>query len=321
MSLVRPLAWRDLGVIWRLRSKGVCCDSESALTHGSNALQMSLRGYLDRGNGTSTFVWSSNGVRSTAFAQLRKGGNQARVYYISPSGVDIYEHAAIALLDEMAQASGSCGVHNMIAEVDEGGPEFQVMRKAGFAVYARQEIFHLASQPKLAISTLPVREKTVADDPGILSLYLSLVPKIVQQVDPPPSKSSAGYVLTNDNGEVAGYLGVARGPRGVLVRPYLPPEEKDVIKDLVAAFLHLEARRFRNGVYVCVRSYQEWMVAALAESGFDLCGQQAVMVKRLVARIKHSVVKPVHTINRGKVKISSPVVKSVTLAGARVGRE
>ena len=63
------------------------------------------------------------------------------------------------------------------------------------------------------------------------------------------------------------------------------------------------------------------VVAALAESGFDLCGQQAVMVKRLVARIKHSVVKPVHTINRGKVKISSPVVKSVTLAGARVERE
>lgn len=320
MSLVRPLAWRDLGVIWRLRSKGVCCDSEAALTHGPNALQMSLNGYLDRGNGTSTFVWSNNGARSTAFAQLRCGGDKARVHYISPSGVDMYEHAAIALLDKMAQASGGCGVYNMIAEVDEGGKEFQVMRKAGFAVYARQEIFRLASQPKLAPTTLPVRQKTADDDPGVLSLYLSIVPKIVQLVDPPPAKSSVGYVLT-DNGEVAAYLGVARGPRGVLVRPYLPPEEKGVIKDLVAAFLHLEARRFSNDVYVCVRSYQQWMCAALAESGFDLCSQQAVMVKRLVARIKHPVVPPIHTINQGEVKMSSPVVKSVTLSVARVGRE
>ena len=47
------------------------------------------------------------------------------------------------LLDQAVSEVGKYGIHSLVAEVDENGPELPILRRAGFAVYTRQDIWVL----------------------------------------------------------------------------------------------------------------------------------------------------------------------------------
>lgn len=291
--MIRSFDWRDVGLVNSLSQQGVCLDSETGFIRGSRPLQSALLAYLMPGVGDPTLVWKDASL--AAFGQLRHRPNseQARMLYLAPR----FENAGAGwtqLVDKLAAAAGERGAHNLIAEVDENSREFESLRAAGFAVYARQSLWKLVSALPVPQPPVPLRPVTSADTINIQTLYANIVPRLVQQVEPPPRHPN-GYVL-EQNRELVAYLHLRRGPLGLWVEPYLHPEIDQLSASTLRTGLSLIPNEPQKPIYVCVRRYQDWLQDILLESGLAALGSQAVMVKRLTVRVTGPLLKPLPVI-------------------------
>ncbi len=297
--MIRPFDWRDVGLVKTLSEQGLCLDSETALTHGPHPLQGALLDYLMPGAGMPTLIWRNKdtgalGTGQAAFGQLyhRLGRKQARVLFIAPQ-VALAADGWAEVIDRLAQTAGERGAHNLLAEVNEDSAEFEALRTAGFAIYARQSVWKLPThgQPLTANLTVPLRPAVSADAFAISTLYSNIVPRLVQQVEQPPRRIERGYVL-EQQGELIAFLEVRRGPLGSWVKPYLHPEAYDLSEAVLQAGLSQFKPVPDKPVYVCVPRYEDWLQEVVIRAGFEALGSQAVMVKRLVVGVTESRRKP-----------------------------
>lgn len=286
----RALDWRDLPLLHRLRDHGTCFDAQQAYTRGAHPLQTALLDAITPGRGDCTLVAPHPKKRAlTAVGQVshRSGGAIARLTFLGPTAA-IDQDNGLRLLDGLATAVGERGGHHLIAEVDEDSPAFESLRRAGFAIYARQRIWRLpAGVPLDGDGTPPAwRPEQATDSIAISRLYLNVVPGLVQQVEQPPAGEPGGLVHWN-NGELYAYLDLGRGPLALWAQPYLHPAVQEHDRLLLTAFNQVMGAGDLP-LYVCIRSYQGWMNATLERMGLDRCADQAVMVKRLAAPIRRT---------------------------------
>ena len=286
--MIRPFDWRDLGLLHRARDQGLCLDSQLAFTRGPNTLQTLLLDMITPGRSACTFVVRPDEKQDQeAIGQIlhRAGEPHARLSFIGPVDA-VSSPGSSRLLDVLSHAAGERGAQHLIAEVDEQSPIFEHIRKAGFAIYARQRIWHLEEKPDLD----PIRDSTVwraeteADEGSINHLYLNIVPALVQQVELPPRVDRGDFVHWDD-GELLGYLDIERGPLGGWVDPYFHPAVEN-LDELVTSFLARYHDNQKRPLYFPVRSYQGWIGHALERLGFIPCSDQAVMVKRLAVPVR-----------------------------------
>jgi hypothetical protein len=89
-----------------------------------------------------------------------------------------------------------------------------------------------------------------------------------------------------------GFFQLHAGPLGFWVEPFFHPGARNVA-DWIAAWLIQYNIPLQQPLYVCVRSYQDWVGAILKEHGFALFDKQAVLFRRTVAPIQ--VMEPVYS--------------------------
>ena len=295
--MIRPFDWRDVGLVKTLAERGVCLDAETGLTQGNHPLQQALLAYLMPMAGPPTFIWRGDDpavAPPMVFGQLRHrlGEEYARILYVAPV-VEGDGAGWLPLLERLVVEAGERRAQNLLAEVNEKSQEYEALREAGFAIYARQSLWKLAPNATPATTTepAPMRAATRADVIPVSTLYSNIVPRLVQQVEPGPQHIERGYVLDH-GGELVAYLDVRRGPQGIWVEPFLHPEAYDLSAAVLSACLQLVPSRKEKPLYLCVRRYQDWLQEVVARAGFEALGSQAVMVKRLVARINEPLLKP-----------------------------
>jgi hypothetical protein len=302
--MIRAFDWRDVGLVKTLGAHGICFDSETSLTRGCQPLPDALLAYLMPGPRAPTLVWRERD--RAVFGQLRHrlGQEQARVLFVAPPCAAAGDGWPL-MVEQMAAEAGRRGAHNLIAEVSEESPEFDVLRAVGFAVYARQSVWKLPGPFAAGPAALGLRAATSADVFGLSVLYTNIVPRLVQQVEPPPA-SARGYVLQRE-GELIAFLDVRRGPRGIWLDPYLHPEAYGLSGEVMQAALGLLSNPANLPIYVCVRRYQDWLQEVLAQAGFEAQGAQAILVKRLTARVMEPVLKPLPAVEN---QATTPVVRA-----------
>ncbi len=313
--MIRPLDWRDLSLLRRLRDRGVCLDAQQAFCRGHHTLANTLLGLVSPTLNVHTLVSRPDGPQdSAAVAQIlhHNSDTLARLAFITPEEA-LSTPPGLALLEGICQAAGERGALNLAAEVDEDNPAFEGLRRAGFAIYARQNIWALPTLAE-AVESAPNpqgrprwRTETAADSPGIHFLYANLVPALVQQIEPPPARGSRGLVYCQ-GGELLGYLEVVRGPLGSWVQPYFHPAIEQTHALLVDLLAHGPVNRIRT-VFVCVRSYQGWMNGLLERLGFELCASQAVMVKRLAATVRRPALARLPAIEGTQAEPTAPFAR------------
>lgn len=325
--MIRAFDWRDLSLLHRLRERSLMLDSQQAFTRGPQALQNALLDALTPGRWACTLVARpSKSGEEEAIAQvlLRSEDTYARLALIAPGSI-LEKPEAIGLLEALVRAAGQQGARNLIAEVEEDSPAFEGLRRAGFAIYARQRVWRLvpgaAPTGRRAAYQTPTSESAVrADDPTpwrrensqdefpINSLYLNLVPALVQQAEPPPRRTGQGWVHWRQ-GELLGYLNLDRGPLGVWVQPYFHPAAEGV-DDLLDRFLaDFEDRRARS-LFLCIRSYQSWAGSALERLGFEPVCDQAVLMKRLAAPVRQAVPATLPALERSSPEPTAPFAQA-----------
>jgi hypothetical protein len=291
--MIRFFDWRDVGLVKTLADRGICLDSETGLTQGNHPLQQALLSYLMPMGGAPTLIWRADGDHTSGFGQLshRLGEEYARVLYMAPAA-DASADGWQQLIERLAVEAGERRAQNLIAEVNEKSPESEALRQAGFAIYARQTLWKLATREAATKATenVAVRPAVRADTIGVNTLYSNVVPRLVQQVEPGPQHIERGYVL-QDSGELVAFLDVRRGPQGIWVEPFLHPEAYDLSEAVLETCLQLLPSPIEKPLYVCVRRYQDWLQNVMPRVGFELLGSQVVMVKRLAVRITEPVLK------------------------------
>jgi hypothetical protein len=286
--MIRPLEVFDLPLLHRVRHDALCLDAQRAFTHGPQAWQHILRDVITPGGSACTLVFRPNGKdEQGAVGQFlhRPDQAQARLIFLAPNSA-LSEPAAVELLEVLSQAAGERGAHSLIAEVDEENPVFISLRRAGFAVYARQRIWRLEGDAPsdLEAESSAWRISIPGDEAAARMLYHSLVPAMVQQVEPPPLRIGRSQVHWHRH-EMHGLLDIERGPRGMWVEPFIHPAAEQV-GGLMQAFIAQQGSGRDRPLYICVRSYQAWIGLQLEKLGFSPWSDQAVMVKRLASPLR-----------------------------------
>ncbi len=283
--MIRELDWRDLALLARVRDRGLCLDAQLAYTRGANALQHALLNPFIPGRSAVTLVSRNGDLDAIGQCSMRSDRSNARLTFIGPE--DVLDHdSGVELLESLAYSAGERGAHNLVAEIDEDSPAFEALRRAGFAVYARQRIWELEqTTPGSVDPELEVwRLENSRDTDLAQSLYLDIVPGLVRQVEPPPARDGRNLVHVRD-GELLGYLDIQRGARGTWVQPFFHPAADDFVA-LMSSYLS-QAFHHRP-LFVCVRSYQSWMGGPLERLGFRPAADQAVMVKRMAIALRRA---------------------------------
>jgi hypothetical protein len=308
---VRPFDWRDLPLLHRVRHEGLCFHSQMAFTRGPQPLQNALLDSLTPGRGECTIVVRDRQDEAPDLIGQVSHPYQshvARLTFIGPSdGLQASQGAR--LLEALSQSVGRRGAQNLVAEVDEDSLAFESLRKAGFAIYARQRIWRWsrpASAQDRETTTLWQSERD-DDQSNLINLYQDLVPGLVQHVEPAPNGGRRGLVFLQD-GELLGYADIDRGPLGIWLHPFIHPAVEES-ESLIIDLLEQVSNGGGRPVYLCVRSYQGWMNAKLGRMGADAWNDQAVMVKRLAALQRLPATSPIPAFEGSRPEPTAPYAR------------
>ncbi len=305
---IRPYDWRDLMLLHRLRNRGMCLDTRLMFTRGVPALRhMPLSTRIPGGNVCTLVSRADNSGELSAAGQFLIRDNQlpARLVFISPREI-ISRSEGVSLLEAMAHMAGERGAPALIAEIDERDPGFDSLHAAGFAIFSRQRVLRLESsvEGKAAPDEETWRPAADRDYIAIQSLYSNLVPALVQQVEPPPSRYERVLVYWSQ-GELLGFLDVERGPQGIWVQPYFHPAA-ELNDNLLSGFILGFSPSQSYPLFICVRSYQGGLSQSLNQLGFEACSNQAVMVKRLATPIRRPALGKIPALDGTQPEPSAP---------------
>jgi hypothetical protein len=290
--MIRPFDLRDLPLVAQIEHQGLPLFAELALTRRPRPLQSALAGF---------FSLNTQGVRSyvlregdepeklSGLIQVRDRGDRkyAVITYVAPA-LQVNHHTADIwgrLLDHVAAQSGKLGVQHVIAEASEESAVIEVLQRAGYAIYLRQDILRLV-RTCLTIPADPIMRPCESRDQwGVQQLYANTVPRLAQLAEGLPRMYRTGavrcYVL-EDQLEIVAYLQVRRGPDGAWFNVLVHPSAEVRAAQIVEYGLSLFGPGWNAPIYCCVRRYQEWLHRPLEALGFEAFDASAVLVKHLV---------------------------------------
>lgn len=324
--MIRSFALRDLALVHRLSEYLVPLHTESALTHNPHPVRDALVSMVS--GDYPTLIWKSDDRGAAGFIQLQvtQESPRAHIFFLgaTPEASDgeagqgqnrqtavkeINETVWLSLLDQAVAEVGRRGIHSLVAEVGETSSELPILRRAGFAIYTRQDIWVLEQADGLANGQPRLlRPRQTTDDWDIQLLYANIVPRLVQSVEPlPPLSSGDGWVLREDD-ELTAFIHVYKGSLASWLRLFIHPNAETRVDEIVTAALQVVRPAVTHPVFCCVRRYQSWLQGPLHRAGFSLWGSQAVMVKHTVKHQVKTVAELTAVRESQPIPASAPIV-------------
>ncbi len=325
--MVRPFDLRDLALVRRLGEQGITLHAVSSLADNLHPLRDALMSMFVGGE-YPTFVWKPENGEGGGFIQLRipPSSSHARILYVSPvsdplTGYDQHAMAAdaispqasvwLALLDEAVRFAGQRGLQSVVAEVDENRPELTLLRRSGFAVYTRQDIWRVSAESyrPVSIAAAPLTARQSTDDWDIQLLYANTVPRLVQLIEPSPPAADGEIWVMRHGSELGAFVHIHRGSIATWMRFFIHPNAESEAAQIVAAALDQAFATGPSAVYCCVRRYESWLPSSLERSGFTLSSSQAVMVCHTVHHAVKGVPEAAVSLEGQRIPASSPLIR------------
>jgi len=299
---IRPFDWRDLPILHRYRNQGLCLNSALGLTRGESLSPTVLLSYLSPTTGY--FTWISPDDEQPILGQINHPSESSfgRISFLAPARA-IKSPRSQALLEYLAVQAGQRGAFHLLAEIDELDPGFEVLRQAGFGIYARQRFWKIGEDSQAADTAFKWEPVKGLHSVSVQTLFHNVVPGLVGQVEPLPLKHLQGLVCFEES-EISGYVDLKYGYYGIWAQPFIHPHVEKIDALLDGMIRSIPDRRSRP-VYVCVRTYQSWLEPAIGAMDSQSSPLQAVMVKRLAVRSKVKVQALPHL--EGQTEATVPV--------------
>jgi RimJ/RimL family protein N-acetyltransferase len=311
--MIRTFDLRDLALVSQIENQGTPLYAELALTRHPRPLQSALAGFFSlSGHGLRTYVLREDNDEGKlcGLIQLRdrRDHKYSVITFIAPAA-QVNHHSQEVwghLLDYAAVHTGKLGVQHIVAEVPDESEAIEVLHRAGYAIYVRQDIYRLGRPRDTVLAEPLLRACQSSDEWGVHQLYHNTVPRLAQLADGAPrmyrSGAVRGYVL-EDHQEIAAYLQVRRGPDGAWFSLLVHPRAEARAAAIVEYGLSLFGSNWNAPLYCGVRRYQEWLSRPLETLGFEHHGSTVIMVKHLVNLIQ----EPETTKVPGLEKVTAPL--------------
>lgn len=260
-----------------------CLDNTLALTLGNPLAPLAILSYLNPARGSYTGVadGKNGSPRPVGQVHYRAGRRSARLAFLMPE-MTARQEAVVVLLERLAYEAGGWGACNVLAEAEEHSPLFEALRKAGFVVYARQQIWRLEEVKATGAAASAAWQPALSvDELAIRNLYQSLIPPLVQSAEACPESHEQSLVYRHDQDELLAYAQGWFGPRGVYVLPLFHPGVNNSL-ELLAGLVARIAPHPSRPLYLAVRSYQAELESGLEAMQASPGPRQVLMAKYLV---------------------------------------
>lgn len=283
---MRSILWYDWPYIFRQRRQICSLDNVLLLTSGTPLSLTHILSAIRPTDHLYTGVYEPSDDAEKSIAQIYQSSKMENAhinYLLHPEIGD--PNNLISLLEGLIKEAGSWGARQVVADVDTDSPYFAPFRQAGFSVLAKQQVFKCSS-PEKVHSTLKNQWRIwrSADIPAIRSLYHTLVPPLVQPVEPMTRREMLGLVYFDGKGDLQAYADLVYGPVGAWVLPVIHPQTKEDITDLLSQMLLALPDLNRRSIYITARSYQPWVEHALVDLSADPGPEQALLVSYIAHR-------------------------------------
>jgi len=317
--MARWLSLDDLIAIQQLQARGMQLDLERAVLWPHTPLQAALHAHMPLSMiGAETIVFypsATRRVRAIGFVQVRgrRGRPEADVVFLAPA-LDSHDDAVsiwYRLLAECAQEIGARSGERLFAQITSGNGVEEVFRQAGFAAYAREDIYRLSDWLPGLTKTNLLRRQWARDGWNLLRLYAQLTPRPVQIAEGMLSPEGqggkmgdwwdqsrgAGFILEVD-GELAGAARVRRGRAAYWLRFGLHPQAQEQSETLLRGALSLLWAAPHLPIYCSVRDYESGMSVALEQADFEHLCTRSLLVKHITVRAKEPLIKLVPALEK-----------------------
>lgn len=280
----RAVSALDILLVRRLAGRSLPLDMVSALTDGISGVEEAALAAVPLTDlGAPTLILRNGQGGYVGQFRHRLGDPIAQFSFLAPEPEEGNCREWARLLDAVVGQAGRRGAHLVCAEIAEDHPAFVAFRLAGFAVYSRQVLLRRAPAAVTSGDPGVLRPALDSDTFAITLLHTNTVPRLLQQADPLPERAENGLVYERD-GQIAGFLAVMEGKRGIVIKPYFHPEVYDQAAAVMRSALMLIPNAAERPVYVYARAYQDWLRGVLEQEGFLPWAHQALLVKYTVVR-------------------------------------
>jgi len=279
--MARPLFWKDLAALPRLRNHKMYLDNELRLIYNPGLFSSSLLSILTISSGFCTAV---EPIDSDQFPFLvgqifrTTDDHSARLSYLAPGGQDHPGFSAV--LAQLTTMAGEGGALQILAEVDQNSLEESLLVRAGFRPYAEQQIWKLPRKFFNRTSKKRWIPIALSDADQVISIYQRLVPSQIQRVEIPPSRNTIQGLMCSKEGKIVGVALTRFGPRGLIVDLAIEPDLNELDDYLGELFFHMLYRN-SGDVYLRIRSYQQKVASILERAEASPGREQKAVVKRL----------------------------------------
>lgn len=285
---MRPISWYDWPYFLRRRHEIVCLDNVLLITQGE---PLSLTHFLFAIRPTDhqfTAVFEAAGHTEKGIAQVYQSAKMSSAHISYLFQPEIHDGQDLAIvLDELVKQAGHWAAKQVVADLDINSPYFAGFRQAGFSVLAKQKVFECPPIERMpANSSQPWRIWNTTDIHAMRHLYHTLVPPLVQPVEPMTRRETLGLVYYDQNDNLQAYADLVFGLAGVWIMPVIHPQVKvdiaEVLQQLLQALPNLNGRP----VFMTTRSYQPWVEHALLDLSANPGPEQALLVRYMALRQK-----------------------------------
>ena len=217
-------------------------------------------------------------------------------------------NALVLLLEGLITQAGHWGAKQVIADLTSNSDLFSAFRQAGFSVLAKQRVFKCQSHDgDIAQLSHGWRIWRSEDIQGMRRLYNTVVPPLIQPVEPLTRREMLGLVYYDKDGSIKAYADLVYGPKGAWVLPIVHPGIDVSTTDLLSQLLVDLPDRNSRQIYLAARSYQPWVEQALKNLPVEVGPEQAVMVHYLALRQRVKAEIPFNAIDNGNPEPSLPL--------------
>jgi len=262
----------------------LCLNYAQELTYGNLLGFSAMLSRLDPNIDVSTGVTRSEDGKAPLAGQVdyNQGERSAHLAYLLPDEISELPEES-ALIDYLACKAGEMGALNLLADVQESHPAFEMLRRDTFKVYCWESVWKLPATPPSTVRFKDLwHEEKASDELAVRTLYQTVVPPIVQAAEP-FTNGPLRRLVYRQEGELMAFTDNLSGPHGFYLRPVIHPSVEDVHSLIADLIYYLQS--LGKPVYFPVRSYQAWISDALDDLGASSSPRRAVMVKHLAVPV------------------------------------
>ena len=226
-------------------------------------------------------------------------------YLLSPPTGDLKDF--VALVERLIVEAGHWGAKNIVAEMKSDSETFPLFRRVGFSVLTKFRIYRF----ELPLGRQPhkVRRWRIwnsKDIHNMRNLYFTLIPPLIQPVEPLTRREMLGLVYYGESGVLQAYADLVYGPVGVWVLPFIHPQTSEDIVDLLAQLILDLPDLAGRPVYIVARSYQPWIESALKNLPAEVSPEHVLMSRYLALRQRVGANIPFAVLENGKTEPTIP---------------